>query len=90
MQDGRIVTVEVFDPAVYTLSDIHIGSADADVLRAYPNAQVGKGIQLNRAVRVVDARGREILFYEDTYDTPGRVGPIVLPMNHDVENIGSC
>jgi hypothetical protein len=90
VSDDRIVTVQVFDPSVYTLSGIHIGSTEADVLGAYPNAQIGRGIYQNRAVRITDAQGREIVFYEDTNDAPGTVGAIVLATSSTAEEVGSC
>jgi hypothetical protein len=90
LQDGRIMTVGVFDPSIYTLSGVHIGSTEADVLGLYPNAQIGLGLQGNRAVRITDTQGREVVFYEDTYDTPGSVGSIGLAMSLHVENVGSC
>jgi hypothetical protein len=90
VSDDRIVTVRVFDPSVYTLSGIRIGSTEADVLSTYPNAQIGRGIYQNRAVRITDAQGREIVFYEDTYDTPGTVGAIVLATSRAAEEVGGC
>ncbi len=89
--DDRIVTIRVFDPAISTLSGIHIGSTEADVLSTYPNGQVGKGIYGNRVVRITNAEGREIVFFQETYDTPGTVGGITLAMNRAAEEeAGSC
>ena len=75
---------------MFTISGIHIGSTEADVVNTYPNAEIGRGLYGNRAVRITNAAGREIVFYEDTYDTPGTVGVIELAMSRAVENVGTC
>ncbi len=92
VRDDRIVTIAIYDSAIFTISGVHVGSTEAEVLSTYPNAQVVRGMYGTRVVRITNAEGRDISFIEGVQieEPPGTVGLIVLSLNRSVANVGFC
>jgi hypothetical protein len=89
VRDGTIIEIATTNPNISTISGIHTGSTLADVLRTYPNAQIGSGQQGNTEAHIVDARGRQIAFAVQSYDTDPGAPLIYISLGVDAAAVGA-
>jgi hypothetical protein len=61
---------QMYDPAISTISGIHVGSTVDEVLATYPGASTA---ELPNAISITDTRGRVILFVLDNDAVTGMV-----------------
>jgi hypothetical protein len=87
--NGRIVRIWTSNPAFLMPAGLHVGSTEAEVLKAEQGAHVETTIYGSPVLRLTGAQGHVMLFFEGS-STDRVVGQIEVAQSSGVIDVGRC